>query len=316
MEASNIGKKPASTSSLVPHLIYSHGKNRMMNTICSISENSQKCPQFISELCGKTIWGSYLEWVLLEDNLSGEFCFMNIFSMEKEKVKLQKSDSLMYTHCLLSSGPDDPYCCIVCISRIEENCVITLCKPGEDNYAMPIWERDDQYGVFDATFFNGKLYCLLVPDYTVIVADVSHPTTTNTDVRFKQVIEGMPRPSRPEFERTRDFLVDAENELLFIHKRCLYHADEVLHFRVFRADFSSNSWVEIESIGDRTIFLDSCQGVCRSATQAGTRGNCIYFTLNGDRKLHVFDLEDQSFSTTLLCENISKRNVESFWIWK
>lgn len=311
MEPITFGKKPR-----IPYLIYSYGKNRMMNTICSISENSQNHPQFIPDLCGKNILGSYLEWVLLEDKSCGEFYFLNIFSMVREEIKFQKSDTANYTNILLSSGPDDTHCHLVCVSRDEGNCVITLCKPGEDYQAIPIWERDLQDGVFDATFFSGKLYCLLIPNYSVIVADVAHSTSSNTDVCFKQLIRGMPRPSRPEFERTMDYLVDAENELLFVHKRYVYHTDEVFHFRIFRADFSNNSWVEIESIGDKTIFLDCFQGVCRSATQAGTRANCIYFTECNDRKVHVFCLEDQSFSTVLPCENISKINVDSIWIWR
>ncbi|KAL6988263.1 hypothetical protein U1Q18_014012 [Sarracenia purpurea var. burkii] len=87
------------------------------------------------------------------------------------------------------------------------------------------------------------------------------------------------------------------------------------YMQVLRAEFSKMEWVEIESIGQRTIFLDNNSGMASSSVEAGTRSNCIYFVDFRDKNLYVFDMEDRSITTLLPCPNVSRHDSLPCWIW-
>ncbi|KAK2974315.1 hypothetical protein RJ640_026876 [Escallonia rubra] len=83
-----------------------------------------------------------------------------------------------------------------------------------------------------------------------------------------------------------------------------YMSERTVKFKVFKLDKSGQKWVEVESLGDRMLFLgDNCTFSASSSDFPACRGNCIFFTdlfsyssrdEDGETKtkgIGVFDLE-------------------------
>ncbi|KAK3015184.1 hypothetical protein RJ639_005330 [Escallonia herrerae] len=58
-----------------------------------------------------------------------------------------------------------------------------------------------------------------------------------------------------------------------------YMSERTVKFKVFKFDKSGQKWVEVESLGDRMLFLgDNCTFSASSSDFPACRGNCIFFT--------------------------------------
>lgn len=69
---------------------------------------------------------------------------------------------------------------------------------------------------------------------------------------------------------------------------------------IFKLDLSVLEWVKLESLGDRTFFINedaNCISCC--STKSGTLGNSIYFMRHNDESMYVFDVEEKCIYTTI-----------------
>nr|GMD46846.1 F-box/kelch-repeat protein At1g57790-like [Ipomoea batatas] len=166
------------------------------------------------------------------------------------------------------------------------------------------------------TSFGGNLYGLKKYSTTLVRVEFN-----DQSAQFEEVIGGdlFDEPSsRPKWSGMYAIGYITENcgEILLVTK--IYFAKrhwQVENIRVFRADLCARKWVEMESIGERTIFLGSVGGIfCINSNNANVRNNCIYFIEENDRNIYVFDLEDMSVSINLPCPHVGKKSIISRWI--
>ncbi|KAL6988266.1 hypothetical protein U1Q18_014016 [Sarracenia purpurea var. burkii] len=289
-----------------PWLVICDEKHQERQTFFSTLENHYY-PRIIPDMCSKYIETCNFGWLVLKDCVSDDFFLLNLRSMKKAHLPELKS-SFGYMICILSATPSDPNCRVIFHDR-RDNCA-SFCRPGDVEYIKQ--ELDDDYMPFAATTFKGKVYWLTLrcDRYSLVVVDF-----TGQSLHFRGLIKQQCLVILPEVICSRYYLIESENELLVVHKICLGLSCDVMNFRVLRVEFSKMEWVEVESIGQRTIFLDSNRGMASSSVEAGTRSNCIYFVDFGDKNLYVFDMEDRSITTLLPCPNVSRHDSLPFWIW-
>ncbi|EYU33264.1 hypothetical protein MIMGU_mgv1a018818mg [Erythranthe guttata] len=113
-------------------------------------------------------------------------------------------------------------------------------------------------------------------------------------------------------------------ELLMVQKIYPFINDsyEGMNFAVFRIDTNPMKCIELQNIGNRTIFV-SLNGAGYCCPSIGTKPNSIYHTneddrnldKNLDRELHIFDLEDRSTKSILPSSNVAaNKSIMTSWI--
>ena len=99
-----------------------------------------------------------------------------------------------------------------------------------------------------------------------------------------------------------------------IYSNSFLSCQEVIDFEVFKFDSSVNEWVETQSIGERSIFLNFQGGRCSDAMESRIKVNSIYFFKSQDRNLYVFDIKDRSNTISLPCSNVCNNYSLFYWI--
>ena len=73
-----------------------------------------------------------------------------------------------------------------------------------------------------------------------------------------------------------------------------YGRRETVKFIISQLDWSTNQWIEIESLGDYSLFLGVNSSISVKASNViGCQRNCIYFTQ---------DVDDLFGETALICD--------------
>nr|GMD46837.1 F-box/kelch-repeat protein At1g57790-like [Ipomoea batatas] len=252
-------------------------------------------------------------WMVLHDSDDTfDVILFNVYSQERRQLpKLKSVTRLAY----LSSSPHDPSCYVVLIQEHGDfDMFFNFCKIGGEHAFVKQLCRNSVIQSF--TSFGGNLYGLKKYSTTLVRVEFN-----DQSAQFEEVIGGdlFDEPSsRPKWSGMYAIGYITENcgEILLVTK--IYFAKrhwQVENIRVFRADLCARKWVEMESIGERTIFLGSVGGIfCINSNNANVRNNCIYFIEENDRNIYVFDLEDMSVSINLPCPHVGKKSIISRWI--
>lgn len=96
-------------------------------------------------------------------------------------------------------------------------------------------------------------------------------------------------------------LVESVGEILLVADLCTeFVRSGAASFKEFRPDASTSSWVEMEWIGNRVLFLGNNCSASFTATELGFKENQIYFTAPNTPHAgwYVYDMEEGSFSKT------------------
>eukprot|EP00261_Vitis_vinifera_P009737 XP_002279526.2 PREDICTED: LOW QUALITY PROTEIN: F-box protein SKIP23-like [Vitis vinifera] len=177
---------------------------------------------------------------------------------------------------------------------------------------------DDMQSPYDdVIFFDGKFYAVDNTGRTVVV-DVADGSSPVVNLAASSVFGG-----------DKKVLVESEGELLLVDTYfTMYHDDDehvrwmierMIHFKVFRLDQREQKWVEIESLGDRLLFLgDDSSFSARASDFYGCKGNSICFTnisffsdaeeddASRSGTIGVFDLDSGSIGPLSSYANYSK----------
>ncbi|KAK4390493.1 hypothetical protein Sango_2112600 [Sesamum angolense] len=167
--------------------------------------------------------------------------------------------------CTLSSSPDDRKGCNLLV-LMGARCAFFRWGKGERAWAMEDCTAKEPYApsqymqFINAIGFQGKFYALSLQGSLAVIEDV--------DSCFRITAIGDSRAVPSKLSR---------------------------QFR--ELDIPKLSWVKVENLGDRTLFLEDecCMGV--TASKVGCKKNCIYFS---HRRVYdqwwVFDVESGSIS--------------------
>ncbi|KAL0352095.1 UNVERIFIED_CONTAM: hypothetical protein Scaly_1598200 [Sesamum calycinum] len=197
--------------------------------------------------------------------------------------------------CTLSSSPDDRKGCNLML-LMGARCAFFRWGKGERAWIMEDCTAKEPYApsqymqFINAIGFQGKFYALSLQGSLAVIEDV--------DSRFRITAIGDSRAVPSKMSRQfREYLVESGGEILLVFLLSRKSIDHVEDVEVFRLDIPKLSWVKVENLGDRTLFLEDecCMGV--TASKVGCKKNCIYFS---HRRVYdqwwVFDVESGSIS--------------------
>ncbi|GJM92302.1 hypothetical protein PR202_ga08763 [Eleusine coracana subsp. coracana] len=98
-------------------------------------------------------------------------------------------------------------------------------------------------------------------------------------------------PQPPGFQR--EFLVESQEELYMVSLLSHYDMDIVYRFHVYKMDFSTQEWREVDDIGDRVFMLSSWYfGASLSAQGCGLQPNCVYVPYPWNKCIKIFNIKD------------------------
>ncbi|XP_042494744.1 F-box protein SKIP23-like [Macadamia integrifolia] len=249
------------------------------------------------------------EYVLQEINYPA-FPYLNFFNAETcftKKVAFASSKSSI-------SSPEDDNDDFTLLA-IHVSGQLSIFKSGDEKWSI-IEDLLSSYS--DVICFKGKFYAVDITGGTVIV----DPSAT---VSLRTFIVGP--YTTAVFEGGKRYLVESEGDLLLvdlrlcrdrlddprsnpnfdlysrIHPRLYERIGSPVEFKVFKLNEGRKKWVELQSLGDRLLFLgDKCSFSASASDFPGCKGNCIifpnFFTCStgqscyGFKYIEVFNLED------------------------
>ncbi|KAL0314954.1 UNVERIFIED_CONTAM: hypothetical protein Sangu_2339800 [Sesamum angustifolium] len=166
---------------------------------------------------------------------------------------------------LVLTGNCSPAFAVVRLGKGENAWTIEDCTVNE-----PYAPRQNMQFT-NAIGFQGKFYALSLQGTLAVIED--------TDSRFRITAIGGSRAAPSKVSRQfREYLVESCGEILLVFLISRKSIDHVEDAEVFRLDIPKLSWVKVENLGDRTLFLEDecCMGV--TASKVGCKKNCIYFS--------------------------------------
>ncbi|KAF7142655.1 hypothetical protein RHSIM_Rhsim05G0099400 [Rhododendron simsii] len=138
--------------------------------------------------------------------------------------------------------------------------------------------------------FNGKFYALSLQGTVAVIEE------TDYRLRILGLSKSRAVPSAPPM-RFKEYLVESNGEILLVFlivsRKSIRSVDNL---EVYRLQFDTLSWVKMEGIGDRTLFVGTNCCLSVSASEVGCIRNCIYFSYQTVEGWWVYDMERGSIS--------------------
>ncbi|KAK7363050.1 hypothetical protein VNO77_05179 [Canavalia gladiata] len=192
---------------------------------------------------------------------------------------------------VLSSSPQDQNCTVMVLTGIShpafafyklnrisntwitpepqwimQDCTLTeaqsLGQPGKQQKIMQFT---------NAVGFKGKFYALSVQGNIAVIQDIDSVPMI-TDLSATRIVPSV------SSNHLREYLLESDGELLLVYlistKSSVHNVDDV---EVYQLNSARLSWLKLESLGKRTLFVGSNCSVSVLASELGCRKNCIYF---------------------------------------
>ncbi|KAJ6310310.1 hypothetical protein OIU76_015107 [Salix suchowensis] len=171
---------------------------------------------------------------------------------------------------------------------IKEDCTIV-----DPNCSNPS-ERRHFMRFTNAIGFKGKFYALSLQGTLAVIENIdSHLRITALGKK-----RAIPSVSSSHF---REFMVESGEEVLLVFLICKTSSSIVDAVEVYRLDTDKLRWIKMESLGDRALFSGSNCCMSVSASKAGCKRNCVYFThRSGDYCWWVYELDKATISPAQL----------------
>ena len=149
----------------------------------------------------------------------------------------------------------------------------------------PVGSQPRQFMQFmNAVAFKGKFYALSLQGTLAVIED----TDSGFGITTLGTNRGIPFvPSR----HFREHLVESDGEILLvflISRKSIHVVDDV---EVFNLDLEKLSWIKMESLGHRTLFVGAEHCMSVSGSKVGYRSNCLYFTQVNVEGWWIYEME-------------------------
>ncbi|PIN25920.1 hypothetical protein CDL12_01334 [Handroanthus impetiginosus] len=291
-----------------PWLVVSHGQQLQRQSFYTILKH-RYMTRIIPDMRNKQVLPTSFGWLALIDVTTQECCLMNMSSMDKIQLPRLglKSIKNRYFRCTLSKPPGDPDCHVLLVSTTQN--LLLFCRIGDEKFVSRRNAfQDDKLAA--TTNFQGKIYAWMSKSSNLVTLDFAGndvwlDTLGNDNRKGEWPLSSNSSPWDYE-------LMESYGKLLMVQK--IYSFGEIIHFKIFKIDPSVMACEELQSIGNRNIFLSNFGSMCVSASGCwGMKDNLIYFTLSNDKNLYAYDIEDHSKTFYMPC-NIAKRGALKFWI--
>ncbi|CAL5074471.1 unnamed protein product [Urochloa decumbens] len=242
-------------------------------------------------------WVTPQGWVLTLDPATRDASLMDPFTSRKVSLP-PDTDSIVAgsgsTRCFLSTPtPADEGCVVLAVHLTDP--VLCYCHPGGSRWFRHEYRPED----VDADGAVGAMALL-----TGAGAGRFH-TYLSTPTNKLATLELLPEPvltttrvvNRPCSTGCcyiKYWKLESCGEL-FMVRFCYSRLSDkrVSRVEVQRLDWSTSAWVKVTELGvNRVFFVRWGQfGASMAADELGLKGNCVYFTLNGDKGLYVYNME-------------------------
>ncbi|KAL6269871.1 hypothetical protein ACE6H2_026782 [Prunus campanulata] len=150
------------------------------------------------------------------------------------------------------------------------------------------WDKSERHRYMqftNAIGFEGKFYALSLQG-TLAVIEVTDPYPEITAVSTTRAV---PSISSRHF---REYLVETGGEILLVFLISNKSSTDVVDsVEVFRLHLGKLSWVKIESLGDRALFVGVNCCMVVSASKIGFRSDSLYFTHFSSNGWLVYDMK-------------------------
>lgn len=231
--------------------------------------------------------GSSHGWLILRKENSPRVCLMNLFN--GAKFNLPKWFPRIYSGCIyLSSSPNSANCIVLVIGKFVPG--MAFCRLGDSrwNFVEKDYFNLEKSEYLDqAVAWGDKFYVLTSLGRLATINDVRQPRTVTILGENKVV------PSRKVFKYYNYFL-QSEGQLLAVFLCIPGLVRSIVHVEVFRYDFESAAWVQMEKLDGRTLFVGfNCSFAQRSEK------DYVYFPDNSSDGWIKYDMERKLVIETL-----------------
>ncbi|KAF6170066.1 hypothetical protein GIB67_031324 [Kingdonia uniflora] len=194
--------------------------------------------------------------------------------------------AVISSHPTLDNNGDD--CTIMAIIGLERTgkTKLAFCKLGDQKWSAI---QDDEEREFeDLSYCNGRLYALDESSEAIVVCNIG------PSLGVRQIAV------QPESysEDGSNYLIEFCGDLLHLQvKWCYEDGGRISGFKFFRLEQNNQTWSEVKSLGDYSLFLEFRGSISLLASDhPGVKPNCIYFLEYTNELLCVvFSLDNCSF---------------------
>ncbi|ESR53395.1 F-box domain containing protein expressed [Citrus sinensis] len=197
--------------------------------------------------------------------------------------------------CALSSSPDYSSNYTIVISYVGK---LAYARPGDRSW-IPI---DLNAYYHDIIFYNGLLYAVKTSQVRAFDIRGNNPTVV-------QEVSSLPSELLRFFPGSW-YVAESTRKLLVIVREGSQVNDNwsygTTRFQVLGLDFLTNTWTEVENLGDRALFLGHNSSFSVDASISHCKANCIYFTddcvdaywyiacKGGGKDMGIYDLQEET----------------------
>ncbi|KAL3641239.1 hypothetical protein CASFOL_016207 [Castilleja foliolosa] len=268
-----------------------------------------------SFLVNKYVLASTHGWLVLVDKIIGD-CFL-LNPRSNDMIKLPRLQSFYsYRKCVLSKPPTEPDCHILFTS--DDLCQQAFCKIGDVEFVyQPQTEEVDQ--LIGIASSRGKIYGIILPDFEFVTIEFVGRT-----IEFRPIlINGEQTLKAPVINKNWIVWNESElinshtvNELLFVVKECTQDSiRDGSEFSVFRVNINRMECIEVDDIGDQVILIGQYgPGFCCSSVGTTFNPNSIYYIVEFNSCVYVYDLDDKSTTSWVPHDVDLDRLFNHFWV--
>ncbi|KAK6132269.1 hypothetical protein DH2020_033969 [Rehmannia glutinosa] len=302
-----------------PVLLTTHRKLEM-HYFYSFTENRYHAT-FIPLLLDKRVLASTHGWLVLVDYFDGDCCLWNPSSTEIIELPRLQIKPYLYNRCVLSKPPTEPDCHILFNAHTLEQ---YFCKIGDDEFAHHSL-REEKYRLVTIASFQGKIYgviddCINYNSYKFVSINLigtSLELIPMFEINGQHWTVPQPSPKPNWISWMEGYLIESpcggEGELWLVIQSFKERYFKNCDFRVFRVDINGTRCIEIENMGDKTIFIGyNGSGFCCSSS--ATNPNSIYYTNKEGSIVYIYDLEERNTYTMLACPPLSRSRSTNYWV--
>lgn len=264
------------TMNKIPWLVNVEYAKGVCNLRSVVDENMSFKIRFDFPLDGSFISSSSHGWLVLENDTISLY---NPFSRAWLHLPTPQHPVLL-EFVYMSSAPTDPNC-IVLARDVD---ILYAWRSGDESWTI---EKDVNISDYSSILrFQGQFYALHYSRHLVCFEVFPF--------RLMDLNGQLPNVFSPIYF-FEIYLVESCEEMLLVG---INRGQEVYQFRF---DWKNKSWIKMESLGDRALFLYDIKygnhGILVSTLETECRGNCIY--LIDYMSLNVYVIENQNMRISM-----------------
>ncbi|KAL5702319.1 hypothetical protein ACHQM5_027549 [Ranunculus cassubicifolius] len=257
------------------------GQNDSNNRSCVSVLQNKVCEMNIPEACGRYWWGSIEDWLILVESCQSnsiKICCLNPF-LNTQILLPETLD--VYSRIVLSTSPSEKNCVILLISEFSP--YIGCWTPEAKTWSKLYLEIG---AIGDVVFCNGSFY-FVNQDNDICIIEATTVMNAikgdNSVYEIQSQCSQVNMPDRTTWLRLRlhQYLVESCGQVLLVCCLCDFSNGEswdTKSFEVFKLDVCQMTWIKMENLGDRLLFIGKCHSRSFSSKELGVdKGNCIYF---------------------------------------